>query len=183
MLKAFSCSIVCCLFLSLFGCVAKPTTHSFPETAVRPDEEPFWAEFVREAYPGWSKHYWTDRKLWGNQGYIIGKPPELPSEKIASLHLRGVDKEIKKLDLSQIFIQESGAPSTDNLESFETLPLKPKATKHVVKKGESLWVIASYEETYGNPLMWPLIYQSNRDKIKDPDWIYPGQVFTIPPEP
>ena len=28
--------------------------------------------------------------------------------------------------------------------------------------------------------MWPLIYKANRDKIRDPDLIYPKQVFAIP---
>ena len=28
--------------------------------------------------------------------------------------------------------------------------------------------------------MWPLIYKANHDKIKDPDLIYPKQVFSIP---
>ncbi|MDP3981923.1 MAG: LysM peptidoglycan-binding domain-containing protein [Chlamydiota bacterium] len=174
------------LFLPVLGCIPNRVSQkddAYPESAIRPESEPYWAEFVRNSYPGWSRHYWTDRNLWGNRGYIFGKPPEMPSEKNAALHLRGVDKQIKQLDLSEIFVQESAGTGNENLESFDTLPMKPKATKHVVVKGESLWVIAGYEETYGNPLMWPLIYQSNRDKIKDPDWIYPGQVFIIPPKP
>ena len=28
---------------------------------------------------------------------------------------------------------------------------------------------------------WPIIYKANRDQIKDPDLIYPKQVFKIPP--
>ncbi len=48
-----------------------------------------------------------------------------------------------------------------------------------VKKGECLWKISSYKEIYNDPFMWPLIYRANKDKIKDPDLIYPGQVFNI----
>ncbi len=51
---------------------------------------------------------------------------------------------------------------------------------HVVKKGECLWKIAEYKEIYNDPFMWPLIYRANKDKIKDPDLIFPKQVFRIP---
>ncbi len=49
-----------------------------------------------------------------------------------------------------------------------------------VYKGEFLWKIASYPEVYGNGAKWPLIFRANKDKIKDPDLIYPNQVFEIP---
>jgi LysM repeat protein len=53
-------------------------------------------------------------------------------------------------------------------------------TEHKVKKGECLWWIAEYKEVYNDPFMWPLIYKANRDKINNPDLIYPDQVFSIP---
>lgn len=49
-----------------------------------------------------------------------------------------------------------------------------------VYKGEFLWKIASYPEVYGKGSKWPLIYRANKDKIKDPNLIYPNQVFQIP---
>jgi len=55
-----------------------------------------------------------------------------------------------------------------------------KASTHRVVKGECLWFIAGYDHIYANPLQWPLIYKANKDKIKNPDLIYPGQVFIIP---
>ena len=51
---------------------------------------------------------------------------------------------------------------------------------HVVKKGECLWKISGYKQVYHNPFMWPLIYKANQNKIKDPDLIYPKQIFSIP---
>ncbi len=53
-------------------------------------------------------------------------------------------------------------------------------TSHTVVKGECLWWIAEYKNVYNDPFMWPLIYKANRDKIKNPNLIYPGQVFEIP---
>ena len=49
-----------------------------------------------------------------------------------------------------------------------------------VYKGECLWRIAGYPEVYSNAAKWPLIYRANKDQIKDPDLIYPNQVFEIP---
>ncbi len=46
--------------------------------------------------------------------------------------------------------------------------------------GDNLWKIAGFTWIYNNPRLWPKIFKANRDKIKDPDLIYPGQVFTIP---
>ncbi len=45
---------------------------------------------------------------------------------------------------------------------------------------DCLWRIAEYKFIYGNPWKWPIIYKANKDKIKDPDLIYPGQIFDIP---
>ena len=61
---------------------------------------------------------------------------------------------------------------------------RPYPTEHVVIKGESLWWIAEYKQIYDDPFQWPLIYKANRSKIKDPDLIFPDQVFAItrPPE-
>ncbi|RLC51758.1 MAG: hypothetical protein DRZ79_02295 [Candidatus Cloacimonadota bacterium] len=49
-----------------------------------------------------------------------------------------------------------------------------------VYKGECLWKIASYPEIYGNGAKWPIIYRANKDQIKNPDLIYPNQIFEIP---
>lgn len=48
----------------------------------------------------------------------------------------------------------------------------------VVQPGNSLWRIA--RRTYGRGITYTVIYEANRDQIRDPDLIYPGQVFTLP---
>ncbi len=53
------------------------------------------------------------------------------------------------------------------------------ADSYKVTRGDNLWRISGKKEIYGNPYQWPLIYKANRDKIKDADLIYPGQVFAI----
>ncbi|GJQ64231.1 MAG: hypothetical protein SCALA702_32840 [Melioribacteraceae bacterium] len=56
----------------------------------------------------------------------------------------------------------------------------PKEINYTVVKGDHLWGIAKKDAHYGNPFAWPVIYKANRDQIKNPDLIYPAQVFKIP---
>ncbi len=58
---------------------------------------------------------------------------------------------------------------------------KPDVISYTVVRGDHLWGIAKKKEHYGNPFAWPVIYKSNREQIKDPDLIYPNQVFKVPP--
>lgn len=48
----------------------------------------------------------------------------------------------------------------------------------IVQPGNSLWRIA--RRTYGSGINYSVIYRANRDLIRDPDLIYPGQVFRLP---
>jgi len=52
--------------------------------------------------------------------------------------------------------------------------------EYTVVKGECLVKIAGYDHIYNDPQKWGIIYRANRDQIKDPDLIYPNQVFKIP---
>ena len=56
----------------------------------------------------------------------------------------------------------------------------PQEWSYTVVRGDCLWNIAKKKDYYGNGFAWPKIYKANRDKIKNPDLIYPKQVFTIP---
>ncbi len=48
---------------------------------------------------------------------------------------------------------------------------------HTVERGDTLWDLAA--RYCGSGHEWRSIFQANRDKIKDPHWIYPGQEFRI----
>lgn len=50
--------------------------------------------------------------------------------------------------------------------------------KVVVQPGQSLWRIARAH--YGRGIQYIVIYEANRDAIRDPDLIYPGQIFDLP---
>ncbi|HVN47729.1 MAG TPA: LysM peptidoglycan-binding domain-containing protein [Bacteroidota bacterium] len=50
------------------------------------------------------------------------------------------------------------------------------------KDRDCLWNIAKKPKIYDNPFLWPKIWQGNRDQIKNPDVIQPGQKLKIPPK-
>lgn len=60
-----------------------------------------------------------------------------------------------------------------------TPKVNPKSNRvYVVRRGDTLWAIA--KKYYGSGLQYPKIFNANRDKIKNPNLIYPGQKLVIP---
>ncbi len=51
-------------------------------------------------------------------------------------------------------------------------------TAVIVQPGNSLWRLA--RRTYGEGTRYALIFEANKSQIRDPDLIYPGQVFALP---
>jgi nucleoid-associated protein YgaU len=45
---------------------------------------------------------------------------------------------------------------------------------------DCLWNIAGKKSVYNDPWKWKKIYMANKDQIKNPDIIYPGQILKIP---
>jgi nucleoid-associated protein YgaU len=54
-----------------------------------------------------------------------------------------------------------------------------QARSYTVQSGDSLSKIAKH--VYGDANKWHAIFDANRDKIRNPDLIQPGQVLTLPP--
>jgi nucleoid-associated protein YgaU len=47
-----------------------------------------------------------------------------------------------------------------------------------VQTGDTLWAIS--RERYGDGVLFVRVFEANRDSIRDPNLIYPGQVFSLP---
>jgi nucleoid-associated protein YgaU len=56
--------------------------------------------------------------------------------------------------------------------------VEPKIATAVVSRGDSLWRISRL--TYGVGTRYAVVYRANRERIRDPNRIYPGQVFVLP---
>jgi nucleoid-associated protein YgaU len=54
----------------------------------------------------------------------------------------------------------------------------PSIDTRQIVRGDNLWRISRV--TYGLGQRYTLIFGANRDKIRDPDLIYPGQIFVLP---
>ena len=64
-------------------------------------------------------------------------------------------------------------------EEKQQLAAAPQKARVVtVQPGSTLWAIA--RERYGEGILYVRVFNANRDRIRDPDLIYPGQVFDLP---
>ena len=79
----------------------------------------------------------------------------------------------------QVTIKQYKPPVvTRTVTTNNTAASKPSGQNYTVKRGDCLWNIA--KKYYGNGSKYTTIYNANRDKIKNSNLIYPGQVLWIP---
>jgi nucleoid-associated protein YgaU len=64
------------------------------------------------------------------------------------------------------------------VEGLHAPPVEAKVEYYIIKKGDTLSAIA--KQFYGKPNDYPRIFEANREVIKDPNKIFPGQKIRIP---
>jgi nucleoid-associated protein YgaU len=57
-------------------------------------------------------------------------------------------------------------------------PSQPNIASRVVSRGDSLWLISRV--TYGEGMRYAVVYKANQAQIRNPNRIYPGQIFVLP---
>jgi nucleoid-associated protein YgaU len=89
------------------------------------------------------------------------------------------DAEKKKADFSDVVAGSSStAPPPDVAAATPPPNVADRERTYTVVAGDTLSKIAKRE--YGDASKWHRIYDANKDTIKNPDLIYPGQTFKIP---
>jgi nucleoid-associated protein YgaU len=77
--------------------------------------------------------------------------------------------------------QQAAAPQPE--PKAEPVP-RPKSGRIIIQPGNNLWKLSRV--IYGKGTQYTVIYEANRDLIRDADLIYPGQIFrtpnVVPPE-
>ena len=135
----------------------------------------------------------VDQELTGNVGYLKGEKPAgqqkaRPTQRevyVAEVELGGGVKAAKKAPAAKGsdqevtgnkgYIQESAPQQDVTVAQEETLA---KTEKYTVAKGDTLQKIS--QKLYGTTKDWYKIFKANKDTLKGPDKIYPGQVINVP---
>lgn len=112
----------------------------------------------------------TVANVAGEWNFLAARPIE-PG--VYTLRIDGVDSEGKVLARAEVPFERASPEAIAGA-------LAAGGGRVVVQPGNSLWRIA--RRIYGEGLRYTVIYEANRDQIRDPDLIYPGQVFKVPGE-
>jgi hypothetical protein len=75
----------------------------------------------------------------------------------------------QSVDTGTMAISEPTAPQSTTIAPVQAITVQP---------GNTLWGIS--RARYGQGILYVRVFDANRDKIRDPDLIYPGQVFVLP---
>ena len=93
----------------------------------------------------------------------------------------------EKASLEPLWEQKTEDQGLEGNRGYLTESISPEIAtsaaqeKYTVKKGDTLQKIS--KACYGTTKKWTKIYEANKDTLKGPNKIYPGQVINIPVEP
>lgn len=94
------------------------------------------------------------------------------------LHLSGTAKNQYEKNLLWDEIKKVGGDSPADIIADITVADETVFANHTVVKGETLGKIAKHY--YGKPMQYVAIFEANKDILKNPDVIHPGQELVIP---
>jgi|SRR5882762_8963982 len=98
---------------------------------------------------------------------------QAPSEEVKNKvwdQIKAVDPLYSDLDAVITVVAGAGAPTGPGATA--------SGGSYTVQKGDTLSKIS--KQYYGDPNQYNRIFEANRDQLKDPDRIFPGQVLKIP---
>jgi hypothetical protein len=89
--------------------------------------------------------------------------------------IRNLTKELRDAERDYTTLTAQIDELTRQKEELEALP-----KTWVLQYGECLWIVAGYEDIYGDPLKWPRLWRGNKNLIEDPDWVLAGWELKVP---
>jgi nucleoid-associated protein YgaU len=84
----------------------------------------------------------------------------------------------KRSDTAAPRLAAAGTTVVPDSGSPPSTVVVPKITTTTVSRGDSLWRLS--QASYGAGTRYAVIYKANREQIRNPNLIYPGQVFVVP---
>jgi nucleoid-associated protein YgaU len=165
------CDVRCVIGLSLSFLLAGCVVRTYPLTKQRIDQD----------------------LTAGNRGYIMGKTPKIEQkERKATRTTQVVEIELQspikfeKMPKTpkEIPAEKTEAKPIEGNRGYITQSITPEilqpetAQNYTVQKGDTLQKIS--KKFYGTTRKWTKIYNANKDMLKGPNNVYPGQVLKIP---
>ena len=153
-MKRFKLAGICVLTstLALSGCVAR--TYNLTRDRIDQDISP----------------------SSGNRGYIKGTPPEEPTERKTTRTTRVVEVELGFAKKSPARFSSTTPLATSIEEPADNA--NQDFEQYSVGKNDTLQKIS--KKFYNTTKKWPKIYEANKDILRTPDKLYPGQTLRIP---
>lgn len=121
--------------------------------------------------------------LEGKIRSMKGLSNDVLAEKVDEV--KALDAELQQLKAQKIAVlPEFYNRIVTDQRDIKSLYRTPSVKKYTVgtwaETKDCLWNISGDLDNYGDPFLWPKIWQANTDQIRNPDLIFPGQVLTIP---
>jgi nucleoid-associated protein YgaU len=113
-------------------------------------------------------------------GLLALSPEELFKRREELVAIEAKLADAKKSKISTLTAMQNLIASIEGkITQLKTKMPKALYDQYSVVVGDYLWKISGKKDIYANPYQWMRIYSYNKEQIKDPDLIYPKQVFKI----
>ena len=96
------------------------------------------------------------------------------------VHLSGNAASAEAMEKAVLMAGNVKGVTEVKIDGMQAPEPEPEVQYYTIVSGDSLSKIAKAH--YGNAMDYPKIFEANREVIKDPDLIYPGQKIRIPPK-
>ena len=96
------------------------------------------------------------------------------------VHLSGNAASAEAMEKAVLMAGNVKGVTEVKIDGMEAPEPEPEVQYYTIVSGDSLSKIAKVH--YGNAMDYPKIFEANKEVIKDPDLIYPGQKIRIPPK-